>query len=366
MKRNFFITASAVLIIIISLSCSGGKNKKYSSDIEEKIKQVENNLEGWVRIQGAVPGNLQERMKEINMKGLCIAVVKDYRIDWIRGYGWADEAEKIPVTAKTLFQAASISKSLNGVGIMRLVQEKKIDLNTDINEYLTTWKFPYDSISKNKPITVAALLSHTAGLTIHGFPGYEQGDTIPTLLQILDGEKPANTQAVRSMTEPGTAVIYSGGGVTITQLLVTDITKEPYDLFMQKNVLDPLGMKNSFYTQPPPASKMKLLATGYKADGKEVRGKYHIYPEQAAAGLWTNPADLCKYIIETQLSWKGQSAKVLTPEYTKLRLTPVLQESAYGVFVSKNDSSTYISLTAVAMNGSHTIMSGIWRRATAL
>jgi CubicO group peptidase (beta-lactamase class C family) len=343
MKRNLFASALTLLMLFISALCLDAQNTKYPAGIEEKIRLVENNLGDWVRTQNDVPWNLEQRMKLHNINGVSIAVVHDSKIEWARGYGWADVSEKRPVTEKTLFQAASISKSLNGVGVMKLVQDKKIDLNTDINQYLTSWKFPYDTVSKNKPITPAALLSHTAGLTIHGFPGYSIGDSIPTLQQILDGQKPANTEAVRSFGEPGASVIYSGGGVMISQLIVTDVTHQPYDEFMQMNVLNPMDMKSSFFTQPPEKSKSKLLATGYRADGKEIEGKYHIYPEQAAAGLWTNPVDLCKYIIETVSSWNGQSDKVLTPEFTRLRLAPVLQNAAAGVFVSKKDSSLYFA-----------------------
>jgi CubicO group peptidase (beta-lactamase class C family) len=267
-------------MLFISALCLDAQNTKYPASIEEKIRLVENNLGDWVRTQNDVPWNLEQRMKHHNINGVSIAVVHDSKIEWARGYGWADVSEKRPVTEKTLFQAASISKSLNGVGVMKLVQDKKIDLHTDINQYLTSWKFPYDTVSKNKPITVAALLSHTAGLTIHGFPGYASGDSIPTLQQILDGQKPANTEAVRSFGEPGANAVYSGGGVTISQLIVMDVTHQPYDEFMQKNVLDPMGMTSSFYTQPPARSDSSLLATGYKADGTPVKGKYHIYPEQ--------------------------------------------------------------------------------------
>jgi CubicO group peptidase (beta-lactamase class C family) len=112
-----------------------------------------------------------------------------------------------------------------------------------------------------------------------------------------------------------------------------DATGQPYDVYMQKNVLDPLGMSSSSYSQPT-TKDPALLATGYKTDGKEVEGKFHIYPEQAAAGLWTNPEDLCRYIIETQLSWQGKSSKVLSPEMTRLRLTPVLEDAALGTFVN--------------------------------
>jgi CubicO group peptidase (beta-lactamase class C family) len=330
-----FPAAKTILFLILSgTSLLSAQTKQYPPEIEEKIRQVENNLAGWVQTGNNDTWNLAERMKKYNIEGVGIAVVHNYQVEWARGYGFADLSENRPVTEKTLFQAASISKSLNSLGVLKLVQEKRLDLNSDINKYLVTWKFPYDEKSNGKQITLTSLLSHSAGLTVSGFPGYAIGETLPTLPQILDGQKPANTQAVRSSTEPGKSFIYSGGGTTISQLIVTDVTHQPYDVYMQKNVLDPLGMTESSYTQPPPEIKKPLLATGYKADGKEVIGKYHIYPEQAAAGLWTNPSDLCRYIIETQLSYQGKSSKVLTPEISRLRLTPILEDAALGTFVN--------------------------------
>jgi len=334
MKVNLIAARIVLFLIFLNAFSLNAQTKKYPADVKEKIRLVENNLAGWVQTGDNDTWTLADRMKKYNINGVSIAVIHNYQIEWARGYGFADVSEKRPVTETTLFQAASISKSLNGVGVLKLVQEKKLDLNSDINQYLVTWKFPYDEKSNNKLITLANLLSHTAGLTIHGFPGYAKGEVLPTLSQILDGQKPANTEAVRSSTEPGKSVIYSGGGVTVSQMIVTDVTHQPYDVFMQKNVLDPLGMSGSSFTQPPPEAKEKVLATGYKTDGKEVTGKYHIYPEQAAAGLWTNPSDLCRYIIETQLSYQGKSSKVLTPEMTRLRLTPVLEDAALGTFVN--------------------------------
>jgi len=338
MKRYIHL----LVITIFLYNCTPNtQTKKYSADVEEKIKQVENSLAGWVQTGTDDRWNLTERMKQYGINGVSIAVVHNYKIEWARGYGFADVSEKRPVTEATLFQAASISKSLNSLGVLKLVQEKKIDPDADINNYLVSWKFPYDEKSNNKKITTANLLSHTGGLTVHGFPGYSRGDTLPTLPQILDGQKPANTEAVRSSFESGKNVTYSGGGTTITQLIVTDITHQPYDVFMKKNVLDPLGMTASSFTQPPPVRKKNLLATGYKADGSEVPGKFHIYPEQAAAGLWTNPSDLCRYIIETQLSYKGESSRILNPEMTRLRLTPVLEDAALGTFVNSRVTGSF-------------------------
>lgn len=281
-------------------------------------------------------------MAHFHIHGLSMAVIQDYHILWAKGYGWADSSQKIPVTPQTLFQAASISKSLNGVGLLKLVQEKKLDLYADINTYLTDWKFPYDSLSKGKKITVANLLSHTGGLTVHGFAGYEQGKQLPSIEQILDGQQPANSPAVRSMYEPGLRSEYSGGGITISQLILVNVTHRAYDEFMKKEVLQPLGMLSSTYTQPPAGIEPGRLATAYDHDGKEIPGKYHIYPEQAAAGLWTNPTDLAQYIIETQLAYEGRSAKVLDQQTTKLRLTPYLDKNAaLGVFIIDPDSTLY-------------------------
>jgi CubicO group peptidase (beta-lactamase class C family) len=345
MKRLFaFFSAMALMLVLLSpFLVFGQDNTTYSKEVQAKINEFENNLGLWVQIDGK-RFTLADRMKSNHINGVSIAVIKDFKIEWAKGYGWADSVKQQPVTTSTLFQAGSISKSINGVGILKLVQEGKLNLDSDINVYLKSWKFPYDSLSKGKKITIANLLSHTAGLTVHGFGGYEKGDTIPTLIQILNGEKPANSKAVRSMYAPSLKYQYSGGGTTISQLILQDVTELPYDTYMRKNVLNPMGMSNSFYTQPPPANKEGLLATGYYNDGTAVKTRYHIYPEQAAAGLWTSPMDLAKYIIETQLSLQGKSNKVLSAETTKLRLTPYIDSSAaLGVFIVKKGNEKYFS-----------------------
>lgn len=314
----------------------------YSKEVEAQIKQFENSLAGRIKIEGQENYNIADRMAFYKIKGLSVAVVRDYQVVWAKGYGWADESEKRPVTTETLFEPGSISKSLNAVGILKLVQDKKLDLYTDINTYLTSWKFPYDSISNSKKITLAQLLSHSAGLGVHGFPGYDRLAKIPTLQQVLDGEPPANTPAVRSEFEPGLKYQYSGGGTTISQLILTDMTRQPYDVFMYDHVLKPMGMVNSFYTQPAPKEKQHLCATGYYGDGSPVAHQFHVYPEQAAAGLWMTPTDLCHYIIETQLAYEGRSSKVLNQEMTKLRLTPYNDEvAALGVFVENRNGVLY-------------------------
>lgn len=338
--KNCFVTLLLFLTFLIN-NCAQ-PNKKYAPEIEQRIQQVESHLGTWAQIGDSSNWTLQERMKFYHVNGVSIAVISNYKLEWARGYGWADSTARQPVTTSTLFQAASLSKSLNGVGILKLVQDGKLNLHTDINEYLKKWKFPYDSLSRGKKISAANLLNHTAGLTIHGFPGYKQTDSIPTITDILDGKRPSNTKAVRSSFEPSLRFQYSGGGTTISQLLIEEITGQSYDKYMWENVLRPIGMISSSFAQPPQKEKELFLAKAYYNNGNEVKGKYHIYPEQAAAGLWTNPTDMAKYIIETQLALKGRSSKVLSQEMTVTRLTPYIDSnSALGVFVTKKDGNKY-------------------------
>lgn len=312
----------------------------YSKAVNEQIARVETNLSGGLVIDGKVY-SLSERMKHYNVAGLSVAVIDNYQIVWAKGYGYADKKEGRKVTANTMFEPGSISKSLNAVGILHLAQQGKLDLYQDINQYLGNWKFPYDTVSHGKKITTAQLLSHTAGLGVHGFPGYHRDSAIASVTDILDGRAPSNTEAVRSVAEPGTGPRYSGGGTLITQQMLTDLTKQPYEQYMYEHVLRPLGMTNSSYNQPPAVSQRKNLATGYKSNGNEVQGKYFVYPEKAAAGLWTTPTDICKYIVEMQQAYQGKSSKVLNQEMVKLHVTPYKNDVAMGTFLQNRNGEKY-------------------------
>lgn len=316
------------LIFFLLLSCC-----TFAQNVSDKIKLFETNLNHWDKTKKKF--TLKDRMAFYNANAVSIAVIKDYKIEWVKSYGFADVSEKRMVTPQTLFQAASISKSINSLGILKLVEEGKLGLDDDINNYLKTWKFPYDETSKGKKITIANLLSHKAGLSVHGFGGYEKGEELPTITQILDGQKPSNSKAVRSIFEPGSKFEYSGGGTTISQLILENTTGEKYEDYMLKNILIPLGMTSSSFNQPPAKDKENLLATAY-INGREVKGKYHIYPEKAAAGLWTNPTDLANYIIETQLSLVGKSNKILSKEMSVKRINNNL-----GVFLNDFNGTKY-------------------------
>lgn len=325
-----------VLFVFLSTGSFGQQSTSntLAQNVNDKIKVFENDLNHWDKSKSK-KWTLKERMAFYNTHAVSIAVIKDYKVEWVKTYGYAAIAEKKLATPQTLFQAASISKSINSLGILKLVQEGKLSVDSDINAYLRDWKFPYDSISKGKKITLANLLAHKAGLSVGGYEGYERGKALPTTVEILNGLKPANSNAVRSVFEPGLKFQYSGGGTLISQLILEDLTGEKYDEYMKRNVLAPLGMNNSSFTEP--TGKLKnILATGYNNNGTEIKGKYHLYPEMAPAGLWTSPTDLAKLVIETQLSLLGKSNKVLTTEMSKKRV-----ENNWGVFLNDFKGEKY-------------------------
>jgi CubicO group peptidase (beta-lactamase class C family) len=333
------------LLVLLQCLSAATAQQPYSKAVNEQIGRVETSLSGGIIIDGKTY-TLSERMKHYNVSGLSVAVIDNYKIVWAKGYGYADKKEKRKVTANTLFEPGSISKSLNAVGILQLAQQGKLDLYQDINQYLVNWKFPYDTVSHGKKITTAQLLSHTAGLGVHGFPGYQRDSAIAAVTDILDGRAPSNTEAVRSVTEPGKESRYSGGGILITQQMLTDLTKQRYEQYIYEHVLRPLGMTNSSYNQPPAVSQRKNLATGYKSNGNEVPGKYFVYPEKAAAGLWTTPTDICKYILEMQQAYQGKSSKVLNQEMVKLHVTPYKNDVAMGTFIQNRNGEKYFDHTA--------------------
>ena len=340
-EKNLNVKFYFILLISVLLSSKLTAQTKYSKHVAEQINRVENGLYDQAKGDNKTY-NILSRMEHYNVNGLSVALIDNYQMVWAKGYGYADKREKRTVTTSTIFEPGSISKAINAVGILQLAQRGKVNLYQDINEYLSSWKFPYDTVSKGKKITIAQLLSHTGGVSIYGFPGYEKDSVIPSLTDILEGKYPANTPPVRSQAEPGKEYNYSGGGILILQKLLTDIAHQPYEQFMYNNVLKPLGMRNSFYNQPPTPKQMKNRATGYESDGKEVSGKYFVYPEKAAAGLWTTPTDIAKYIINVQLAFKGQSSKVLNQEMIKLHVTPYGNESAtMGAFVQDRGGEKY-------------------------
>ena len=240
-----------------------------------------------------------------HIPGLSLAIIEDGRIIKEQGYGFTDQGGKTPVTPATLFLAGSVSKSVAAVGALHLVEEGRLSLDGNVNTFLRTWKVPENEFTADKKVTLRGILSHSAGVTVHGFPGYAVDGPVPTLVEVLDGVKPANTAAIRVDVAPGSQWRYSGGGYTVMQQMIIDVTGRLFPEFMHDTVLNPLGMTSSTYEQPLPENAQALAATGHLLNGQAVPGRWHVYPEMAAAGLWTTAADLARFAIGLQQALAG-------------------------------------------------------------
>jgi Beta-lactamase class C and other penicillin binding proteins len=273
------------------------------------------------------------QMAQRHIPGLSLAIIQDGRIVDARAYGVTDPGGTTPVTTSTLFQAGSISKSVSALGALRLVEQGRLDLDADVNRTLTSWKVPSNAFTAAKPVTLRGILSHTAGLTVHGFPGYAVDVARPTLVQVLNGEPPTNTAPIRVDTAPGAIWRYSGGGYTVMQQMIVDLTGQSFPEFMRETVLRPIGMTNSSFEQPLPPAMAAMTAGGQYSDLQPVKGRWHVYPEMAAAGLWTTPTDLARFAIEVQNAYAGRSSKVISRAMTRRMLTAEKQGDGLGFFL---------------------------------
>lgn len=266
--------------------------------------------------------NVQELMEAYKVPGLSFVIINDFKIASAQAFGITEAGGTTPVTTRTLFQAGSVSKPVAAIGALNLVEHGKLSLDDDVNRKLKSWKVPENEFTKEQKVTLRRIMSHSGGLTVHGFPGYAVGEPLPSLTQILNGEKPANTPPVRVDFVPGTRWRYSGGAVLIEQQLMIDVSGKPFPQLMREIVFDKIGMNDSTYEQPLSPSRAAAAATGTYADGTAVAGRWHIYPEMAAAGLWTTPSDLAKLAIEIALSRKGKSNRVLSERMAAEMLKP--------------------------------------------
>jgi CubicO group peptidase (beta-lactamase class C family)/putative intracellular protease/amidase len=300
-------------------SPGGEQGRAAPADPAERIRRTEDGLSP-VRYSETDPPlrlTLREVMALYDVPGLSVAVIDDFRIAWARGYGVTEAGGAVPVTPRTLFQAGSVSKPVAAVGALALVEQGKLRLDEDVNARLRTWRVPENAFTRDEKVTPRRLLSHTAGLTVHAFPGYARGEPAPTVPQVLNGEKPANTAPVVADCPPGSRWRYSGGGSVVLQQLMCDVTGKPFPALLRELVFDRLGMQDSTYEQPLPAGLEGRAASGTYRTGKAVPGKWHVYPEMAAGGLWTTPSDLATLAAEIALARKGKSGRVLSPAMSR-------------------------------------------------
>ena len=294
---------------------------------------------------GLGTSTVAELMEEFGVPGVSVAVIQDFKIHWAKAYGVADVETGQLVDIETMFQAASISKPVAAIGVLRAVQDGLFSLDDDINDILDSWTLDGREFTRNRPVTPRTLTSHTSGLGDgFGFPGYDPEQPLPTTVQILEGHELSNVGSVFMEREPLTFYEYSGGGVTVMELALSDVRRRPFVDVLQEGVLAPIGMTRSSYAQPISPEHNQNAARAHDNNGESRGPKWHVYPEHAAAGLWTTPTDLARLILEVQRSARGESNRVLSQSMIQEMLNPVgVGPFAVGFTVSKIGEGWYFS-----------------------
>jgi CubicO group peptidase (beta-lactamase class C family) len=311
---------STILMIAITLlvaSC-GKSPSTYDENLGARIRSVENGLR--------FNETINNRMEELNVPGMSLAVVNNFKLEWAKGYGVVELGKEEPVTADTLFQAASISKPVTAVTSLHLVEQGLIDLDGNINQQLVSWKVPENEFTGQADVTLRRLLSHTAGINQGLNRGYAPGEAVPTLLQALDGKPPANSLPVRVDRVPGTEEYYSNGGYLVVVQLLEDVLGKPFTQITNDAVFDPIGMTSSTFEQQLPADLKARIATPHGWDIETWKespglvGKPHIN-DPGYNGLWTTASDLALFTAEIMKAYNGTSDAVLSQDISKLMLT---------------------------------------------
>ncbi len=253
-----------------------------------------------------------------------VAVARNGAIEWAAGYGDQTDAD-------TLFQAASLSKAVAAAGIITLAMQVGVDLDQDLTPLMTTLDLAAMNES-GRPVTLRALLSHTNGATVSGFPGYPPAGPVPSNLELIQGSEITNTDAVTFQPIEDGERRYAGGGYQVAQAWAEEASGEPFDALMKRLILDPIGMEASTFAQPLPLGVASgNVAEAFTGDGEMVPGGWHVYPEQAAAGLWTTPSDYARFMLALIGAEAGDPDLGLRPDVAREMTTPVAEQYGLGM-----------------------------------
>ena len=320
MKRSARVVAGFVVVILCRMACS--QDHPGEMNAKQRADAVERNLAPMYFLQGqpAIHADLLQRMAELHVPGVSIAAIHNGRVDWARGYGLAALGGPA-VTPDTLFSAESMSKPVTALAVLKLYEQRKIDLDHNVNDYLKRWKLPDSPFSGPKAVTVRQLLTHTSGIGTHNGELYDSSKPLPTLLNDLEGVPPSRTPAVRIEEPPGKKFQYANGGYEVLQLLIEDVSGESFASFVRANVLNPAGMTNSSYDIPLSDELSNRAATAYLGDHAIPPRKYYN-SNAAAGGLWSTPTDMAKLLIELQQEYDGNSSRILNQSTIRQMLTP--------------------------------------------
>ncbi|TKB03368.1 peptide synthetase [Alteromonas portus] len=327
MKTNkIFASLTLSLCLASLLGCTESETLPASASAAAESKEanlLKSGLTERIRIEGQEVDyqSLEQRQAHYDVPGVSVAFMKNGQLAWTMQSGVKDLATELAIDENTVFQAGSISKPAFAAVLMKYRQDNPIDLDADVNTLLTSWQLPEHEWTGQDVVSLRRLLSHTAGTTVHGFPGYAAGEPVPTLQQVLEGAFPANTDAVVVDIQPGTQMRYSGGGTTLAQLTLQDVANEPLPTMSQRLLFKPIGMTRSGFEQPISTNLSNNMATPYDGDGAPIKGGAHTYATLAAAGMWSTPSDMLKLASGVRSAFLGQKTDWISQATAQEMLT---------------------------------------------
>ncbi len=304
----------------------------------KRIAATEHGLRRAVYLKGLRPEKLSllDRMRFYNVPGVSLTVIDKNAIEWSRTYGEKDALIHQPLTRETMFQAGAFSQMMTAAAALKMAEGGKIDLDADIGSLLKSWRLPppADTGLKSR-ITLRSLLTHSAGLSEYVYLGYPQGDPLPSLAQILDGEPPANGGPAWASSRKGSALRtrYSEPGYLVAGQALADASGMPFSGLMDASIIGPLGLKNSTFALPLPDDLRARIATGHTREGQPVKGFWNNYPEAAAKGLWTTPDDFAAFLLDLLGSAAGSPGKILSQAAARNMLSAQVESYGFGFIV---------------------------------
>lgn len=314
--------SASLALLLVSLFIPFTLSAQVPRELATRIRRVENSLMPYVPVTGLESWNIEERMRHHRVPGMSVAVIRNYQIDWAKSYGLADTITRKPVTNETLFSAGSISKLVTAMAVLRLVDAGKMALDTPINRYLTSWKLSENDYTRKTPVTLRMLLSHRGGTSQSAYFGFTPDRSpLPSVVDILSGKPGVESRAVVVNSEPGKEFHYSGGGYLVTQLAMMDVTKQDFAPFTNQTLFRPLGLAHTTFAQPLPKALAAKAAWAY-SENSWFKGMPYVYPQQAAAGLYSTPTDLARLLIDLQNSYRGKGG-LLSPASARAMMTPL-------------------------------------------
>lgn len=339
MTKNLFV--SLMMVSQVTVFCQAEVVADESTSLQVAVEQGLR-LPVVFENDAVATFSVLDRLSFYKVPGLSFALIDNGKVAWSNGYGNLSSSSDKPVTRNTVFQAASLAKPVTAFALMRMHDKGKIDINRPINAYLRSYQLAGTQPGAEKLITFENLLNHSSGLSAGGYMGYVQGELIPTDLQTLLGQVPANTKPVALELIAGKQVMYSGAGYTLAEVALQDKFGKPFEQLMATWVLQPLDMQHSSFDMAYPQQTKVEVALGHDSTGAVIEGGWRVHPEQAAAGLWSTAENLANLAVELTKGYHGNS-DVISKRSARQMLAPVKPEEDLSAYFGGQPAMTFVT-----------------------